>query len=92
MIWKYSIWLLPFVALKRAVSLFKWSFVMRIKTFMLSKVWRMSCGRNVVFSGCTIIRSYDKNAIQIRDNVVFNSDPKENLVGLNGATDRKSVV
>jgi acetyltransferase-like isoleucine patch superfamily enzyme len=86
MIWNYSAWLLPFVVLKRIYSWSKRNFIMQTKTFLFSKIWRMSCGRGVIFSGSTIIRSYDKNAIQIKDDVVFNSNPTDNLVGLSGAT------
>ena len=82
----YSIWLLPFVVLKRVLNWCKWNCFLKIKTFALAKLWRMSCGNNVVFSGNTIIRSYNKNAIRIKNDVIFKSNPKDNLVGLNGAT------
>jgi len=57
-----------------------------VKTFLLSCIWRMKCGQNVRFTGKTIIRSYEKGAISIGSNTVFNSCQSKNLVGLLGPT------
>lgn len=60
--------------------------ILRLKSSLMAMFWRIKCGEHVVFAGNTIIRAYEKNAIEVGSNVIFNSDPHNNLVGLNGPT------
>ena len=83
---RYSLIMLPFVLVKRTWAWFVDKVAMPMKTYGLSLVWRMKCGRHVRFMGRTIIRAYQQDAITIGDNTVFNSCLTRNLVGLLGPT------
>lgn len=83
---QYSIVLYPIVSIYRA---WRWTFTslwVSLKSLAMSYIWRIQCGRQVKFLGETIIRAYEKGAIKIGDNVVFNSCACNNLVGLVGPT------
>ena len=70
----------------RGWKILLWEFLLPIKAHILSSLWRIKCGKNVRFMGRTIIRTYDKEAISIGNDVVFNSCDNRNLVGLTGPT------
>ena len=82
----YPLCLIPVVLLLRLWRRFFFSVCVPVKTLLLATVWRIECGRNVKFLGRTIVRSYDKSAIKIGDDVTFTSGVTSNLVGLNGPT------
>ena len=65
---------------------FLWHFIFPLKTKILTLFWHIKCGKNVRFMGRTIIRTHEKDAICIGDDVIFNSLDNVNLVGLKGAT------
>lgn len=60
--------------------------IVPVKTAVLSKIWRLSCGKGVLFIGRTIIRAYDRGAISIGDRSKFVSGTQNNLVGLTNPT------
>ena len=76
----------PAVQCYRLWKILLWKCVLPLKTQLLSSLWRIKCGRNVRFMGRTIIRAYEKDAICIGDDVIFNSRDNRNLVGLAGPT------
>ena len=84
--WNYSVWLLPFVALKRCFYFVYYQVWLPLKTFVLSRLWRLNCGKRVRFIGKTIIRSYENGAISIGDDCTFISGTENNLVGLTNPT------
>ena len=83
---RYSLFVFPAVALCRLWRGLYENLLSPLKTWMLSRIWKMKCGKGVRFWGKTIIRSYEHGAITIGDNVVFNSRVNTNLVGLTGPT------
>lgn len=78
----YSAIIFPAVLLRRLFRLGYTLLILPAKTFLLSKFWRMKCGKKVTFVGKTIVRAYERNAITIGDNVQFVSSADKNLVGL----------
>ena len=83
---RYSIFVMPFVMSIRLWHQAVIRAFMPIKTKVLAAVWRIRCGDNVQFRGKTILRAYERDAIVIGRNVVFNSSVSRNLVGLTGPT------
>lgn len=79
---RYSIAVLPFVMVKRVARFFSGKIYSPVKTFVIARLWRIKCGKNVRIVGRAIIRSYERNAITIGDNVVFMAAQDQNLVGL----------
>ena len=77
----YSPILVPAVLLKRVFRKIEIGWL-AAKTFVLAKLWRIQCGKNVKFAGKTIIRAYEQGAISIGNNVIFNSVATNNVVGL----------
>ena len=86
MIWDYPFYLLPLVAVRRFISYLSLKVWQPIKTWILSRMWKIDCGRNVKFIGKTIIRAYGKGAIKIGNDCVFQSGTENNLVGLMNPT------
>lgn len=83
---KYVILIYPFVILKRYFNFLYCNSILRLKSYLLIKIWRISCGRCVKFVGQTIIRSYERDAIKIGNDCRFISGTKNNLVGLTNPT------
>ena len=83
---EYSILMRLLVVAKRLCWNILDYIILPAKTKFLEKLWHMHCGDDVVFKGNTIIRTYQRNSIEIGNNVVFNSCKNENLVGLSGPT------
>lgn len=86
MITNYSIYMLPFVALKRVTNGIYSRLWLPLKAFAFSKLWRIQIGKNVRFIGKTFVRSYDKGGIAIGDNCTFLAGTTHNLVGLTNPT------
>ncbi len=82
----YSMLLRVIVGLKRMIDALIRHIVVPVKSYCLCSVWRINRGKNVRFMGKTIIRAYDRSAITIGSDVVFNSKVNENLVGLTNPT------
>lgn len=78
----YSMVLMPFVLIKRIIGLFSLRIFAAMRSHYLCALWRIDSGNNVRFFGKTIIRAYERYAITIGSNVVFNSRVDRNLVGL----------
>ena len=83
---KYTVWLFPFVCVKRIIRLLDSVLVMPLKTKFLCLMWGISCGKGVRFRGQTIVRAYEKNSIRIADGTIFESRANYNLVGLMNPT------
>lgn len=83
---KYTVWLLPFVCVKRTIRLLYTALIMPLKTKLLCMMWGITCGKGVCFRGQTIVRAYEKKAISIGEGTVFESRANYNLVGLMNPT------
>lgn len=83
---RYSLILFPFVIAKRICRVAIVVNYLKLKTWILTQMWHLNCGRNVRFIGKTIIRAYEKGAIKIGDNCKFLSGTGNNLVGLTNPT------
>lgn len=86
MTFNYQFYLLPLVAIKRFFKFLLCKIFYPLKTFVLAKIWRIECGKNVRFVGETFIRAYDRGAIKIGDDCKFISGTNNNLVGLTNPT------
>ena len=83
---RYSLFLLPAVAACRLWRRLQEYVLSPLRTAVISRLWKMKCREGVRFLGRTIIRAYDRGAIEIGRNVIFNSRVNVNLVGLVGPT------
>ena len=83
---KYHIVLVPLVWCRNALRVIEDQIWLRIKTLVLSKLWRLECDNTVKFIGPTIIRAYEKGAISIGPRSKFVAGIKNNLVGLTNPT------
>ena len=83
---RYSIAVLPFVMVKRVARFFSGKIYSPVRTFVIARLWRIKCGKNVRIVGQAIIRSYDAGAITLGDNVVLMAKANHNLVGLMNPT------
>ena len=83
---KYSLVMIPLVIFVRIFRLLYHRIVLPLKTRFFVLIWRMKCGKDVKFIGSTIIRAYERNAVEIGDRTVFLSALRGNLVGLSGPT------
>ena len=79
---QYSFILLPLVLLVRLKRAVANRIYYPLKTLVLKKVFRLECDSSVRFIGDTIVRAYERGAISIGHNTIFQSGTQHNLVGL----------